>query len=96
MRLFQKESKTEEQVRNAVNNAVKSADAEMARNSIKNMNDKTLDTIEKIPTLAAGVAAVETVMDAGKAIADTTKTAAVDFVKDDNTKDQANNYDFDM
>ena len=79
MSLFQREPKTVEQVTEAVDKAVKGASTEMSK-----VNDTRSDVeriADNIPTLAAGVAAVETVVEAGKGMFDAAKTAVVDFTK---------------
>lgn len=83
MNLFRNEPKTEEQVREAVNKAVGNASEEMSK--INDTRSDVENTAYNMPTLAAGVAAVETVIVSGKEIADTVKTAAVDFAKSNPT-----------
>jgi hypothetical protein len=72
-------SKTKEEVVTAVDKAVKGADVEMQKNTLQSTRDQIEVSVSNMPTLAAGVAAAEVVIDAGKAIAETAKSAVIDF-----------------
>lgn len=73
-------SKTREEVVTAVDNAVKNTNTEMQKDTLQSTRDKIEVSASNIPTLAAGVAAAEVMIDAGKAIAETAKNAVIDFV----------------
>ena len=72
-------SKTREEVVTAVDNAVKNTNTEMQKNTLQSTRDQIEVSASNIPTLAAGVAAAEVMIDAGKAIAETAKNAVIDF-----------------